>query len=120
MNLDNLIGIAVSIVISAAAVGRLDSLQRWIWIAQAKVAYESRASNWGSPKFFRIPDGDEGRCKKRKSGDVSCPGPGNRLKIPPLFQQVICRQNHGKVGLETEIGDTEIDVQRVASKEINL
>lgn len=53
MNLEKLIALAASVVIGAAATGRLDSLQRWIWTAQAKVAYESRSSNWGSPRFFR-------------------------------------------------------------------
>lgn len=55
MNLEKLIALAASVVIGAAATGRLDSLQRWIWTAQAKVAYESRASNWGSPRFFKQP-----------------------------------------------------------------
>ena len=53
MNCEKLISLAASIVIGAAALGRLDSFQRWIWTAQAKVAYESRSSNWGSPRFFR-------------------------------------------------------------------
>jgi hypothetical protein len=52
MNFDNLISIAVSVVIGAAAIGKLDALQDRIWRAQAKVVYESRASAWGSPRFF--------------------------------------------------------------------
>lgn len=44
MNLDKLISIAVAVVIGAAAVGKLDVLQNWIWRAQAKLVYESRAS----------------------------------------------------------------------------
>lgn len=57
MNLDRLISIAVAVVIGAAAVGKLDVLQNWIWRAQAKVAYESRASAWGSPRFFNSKAG---------------------------------------------------------------
>lgn len=52
MNLDRLMSFAASVVIAAAMVGQLDRLQRWVWIAQAKIIYESRASNWGSPRFF--------------------------------------------------------------------
>jgi hypothetical protein len=52
MNFDNLIALAASVVIGAAAIGRLDALQMWIWSAQARVAYESRSSSWGSPRFF--------------------------------------------------------------------
>lgn len=52
MNFDNLISIAVSVVIGAAAVGKIGTLQMWIWKETAKVAYESRASAWGSPRFF--------------------------------------------------------------------
>ncbi len=63
MNLDKLISIAATVVIGAAAIGRLDALQRWIWIAQAKVVYESRSSNWGSPKFFN--NHSEGRSMSR-------------------------------------------------------
>jgi hypothetical protein len=53
MNFDKLFTWIISIVIGFAAVGKVDTLQRWIWIAQAKVVAESRTSNWGSPRFFR-------------------------------------------------------------------
>ncbi len=52
MNLDKLFAWVVGIVIVFAAAGQLDVLQSWVWRAQAKVIYESRSSNWGSPKFF--------------------------------------------------------------------
>jgi len=52
MNLDNLISYACAVVISFAVVGKIDTLQMWIWRAQARVIHESRASNWGSPRFF--------------------------------------------------------------------
>jgi hypothetical protein len=52
MNLDRLIEWAVGIVLVFALTGHIDDLQRWIWRAQAKVIYESRSSNWGSPNFW--------------------------------------------------------------------
>lgn len=53
MNIDKLIVWILGIVVSYYTAGRLDELQRWAWIAQSKVVYESRASNWGSPRFFK-------------------------------------------------------------------
>ncbi len=52
MNLDKFFAWVVGVVLVFAASGRLDVLQSWIWQAQAKVIYESRSSNWGSPRFF--------------------------------------------------------------------
>lgn len=52
MNLEKLITWIAGIVIAFSAAGKLDVLQAWIWRAQAKVVYESRSSNWGSPRFF--------------------------------------------------------------------
>ncbi len=52
MNLDKLFAWIIGIVIMFAATGQLDVLQSWVWQAQAKVIYESRSSNWGSPRFF--------------------------------------------------------------------
>ena len=52
MNLDNLFGWIIGIVLTFAGAGNLNTLQTWIWKAQAKVVYESRASAWGSPRFF--------------------------------------------------------------------
>ena len=52
MNLDKLFSWIVGIVIASAAVGHLDDLQNLVWRAQAKVIYESRSSQWGSPRFF--------------------------------------------------------------------
>ena len=53
MNFDRLATWAMGIVIAAALCGQLDRLQLFIWKAQAKVLYESRSSNWGSPRFFK-------------------------------------------------------------------
>ena len=52
MNLDKLFAWVVGVVLVFAASGRLDVLQNWIWRAQARVVFESRASTWGSPRFF--------------------------------------------------------------------
>jgi len=52
MNLEKLITWIAGIVIAFSAAGKIDVLQAWIWKAQAKVIYESRSSNWGSPRFF--------------------------------------------------------------------
>jgi hypothetical protein len=52
MNFDSLYTWALGIVIAAAVVGELDSLQNWIWRAQARVLHESSTSTWGSPRFF--------------------------------------------------------------------
>jgi hypothetical protein len=52
MNFDKLYAWAIGIVLTFAAVGKLDALQAWIWKAQVQVLHESRSSNWGSPRFF--------------------------------------------------------------------
>lgn len=55
MNLEKLFIWITGIVIAFASTGQLDTLQDWIWKSQAKVIYESRSSNWGSPRFFMRP-----------------------------------------------------------------
>jgi hypothetical protein len=55
MNLEKLFIWITGIVIAFASTGQLDTLQDWIWKSQAKVIYESRSSNWGSPRFFNVP-----------------------------------------------------------------
>ena len=52
MNLDKLFTWVAGAVLAFALTGQLPTLQHWIWKAQAKVIYESRASTWGSPRFF--------------------------------------------------------------------
>ncbi len=42
----------MTIAIGAAAIGKIDALQRWVWKSQAQLLYQSRASNWGSPTIF--------------------------------------------------------------------
>lgn len=53
MSLEKLFTWIMGVVIAFAAAGQLDVLQAWVWRAQAKVIYESRTSNWGSPRFFK-------------------------------------------------------------------
>ena len=43
----------MTIVIGAAAIGKLDTLQKWVWKSQAQLLYQSRSSTWGSPNVFR-------------------------------------------------------------------
>jgi hypothetical protein len=52
MNFDKLYFWTVGLVIAAAIAGHLEELQRSIWLAQANLIRESRASDWGSPRFF--------------------------------------------------------------------
>lgn len=52
MNLDKLFEWIVVIVIGFALTGNLAKLTRWIYVAQAKVIHESRASTWGNPNIF--------------------------------------------------------------------
>jgi hypothetical protein len=52
MNFDKLYTWAIGVVLAFATVGKLDTLQMWIWRAQAHVIHESRTSTWGSPRFF--------------------------------------------------------------------
>lgn len=74
MNLGRIIGITAAVVMAAAMVGQLDRLQRWIWLAQAKVVYESRASHWGSPRFFSFSK--EGNVAHRSIEKSNANGPG--------------------------------------------
>ncbi len=37
----------------AYLIGHLDTLTNWVYPAQAKLVYESRASNWGNPSVFK-------------------------------------------------------------------
>lgn len=53
MNLEKLFEWVVVIVMGFALMGNLDTLTRWVYRAQAKLVYESRASNWGSPSIFK-------------------------------------------------------------------
>lgn len=54
MNFDKLMPFIISIVLATVAIGKIDDFQKWIWKAQAQVLFESRSSNWGSPKFINV------------------------------------------------------------------
>lgn len=54
MNLDRLTSFAMSVVLTAMLLGNLDRLQLWILKSQAKLLYESRASQWGNPSVFKV------------------------------------------------------------------
>ena len=43
---------AVAVVITAAMMGNTGRLNHWVQLATTKVLWESRSSNWGSPRFF--------------------------------------------------------------------
>jgi hypothetical protein len=64
MNFDRVYSVALTLVVTMAAVGPLDRLQIWIWKAQARVLYESRS--WGSPRFFPGADQRAVRTTARK------------------------------------------------------
>jgi hypothetical protein len=53
MNLDKLFDWVIVIVIGFATVGHLDTLTNWVYRAQARLVYESRASNWGNHRFLK-------------------------------------------------------------------
>lgn len=53
MSLGNLIFWSASVITALAGVHNIDSIQRAIWKAQARIIYESRTETWGSPKFLK-------------------------------------------------------------------
>ncbi len=53
MNLEKILPWILGFVILSASVGKINSLQAWIWKSQARVIYESGTSTWGSPRFFK-------------------------------------------------------------------
>jgi hypothetical protein len=55
MSFDKIGQIAATVVIGAAVAGHLDSLNRWVQVATAKLVWESRTATWGSPIFWPTP-----------------------------------------------------------------
>ncbi len=53
MNLGNLFSWIAGVVLMIALTGNLDTFHKWVIRSQAKLVYESRASNWGSPRFLK-------------------------------------------------------------------
>ena len=66
MNLDKLFVWITRVIIACAATGNLDTLQAWVWRAQAKVIYESRTSTWGSTRFFPSSADTDGKQSRDK------------------------------------------------------
>jgi predicted outer membrane lipoprotein len=52
MNLQSVMAWVIGIVLLAAAVGKLDALQTWVWTSEARTIEAGRTSSWGSPRFF--------------------------------------------------------------------
>lgn len=55
MNLDKLFEWTIIVVIGFAVTGNLDKLTYWVYHAQTKVIYESRASTCENPSIFKGP-----------------------------------------------------------------
>ncbi len=66
MNLDKLFDWVIVIVIGFATAGHLDTLTNWVYRAQAKLVYESRASNWGNPSIFKDTNSKTSNSKSLK------------------------------------------------------
>lgn len=54
MNLTNLIIWCASIIIGLACIHRVDDIHRTILRTQARLIYESRTANWGTPKLLEV------------------------------------------------------------------
>lgn len=52
MNLQYLPVWVIGIVIASASVGKLNVLQRLIWVSEAKRIEAARTSAWGSPRIL--------------------------------------------------------------------
>jgi hypothetical protein len=51
MNFEPIVKFATGVVIAAAIAGNLNSLNRWVYVATAKLHWESRTATWGSPHW---------------------------------------------------------------------
>lgn len=56
MNFDKLTDFAITVVLTAALLGNLDSLTKWVYVQRAKLLYESRTSSWGSPRVWKTSE----------------------------------------------------------------
>lgn len=52
MNLDNLVGVAVAIVLAMALTGNLDRFTWKVHLATLRIVKASQTSTWGSPRIF--------------------------------------------------------------------
>ena len=69
MNLQSVMAWVIGIVLAAAAVGKLDALQTWVWTSEARTIEAGRTSSWGSPRFF--PEKPSSRKKVKLDGNSS-------------------------------------------------
>ena len=53
---DEISSFAITVVMMAAVAGNLDRLNNWVQVATTKVLWASRASAWGSPRFWPEQD----------------------------------------------------------------
>ena len=53
MSFDKIGQFTAGVVIAVALAGHLDSLNRWVQVATAKLVWQSRTVTWGSPYFFK-------------------------------------------------------------------
>ena len=53
MSFDKLTDFAITVVLAAALAGNLDSFTKWVYVARAKLLYESRIETRSSPDFFK-------------------------------------------------------------------
>ena len=51
MNFEPIVKFATGIVIAAAIAGNLGTLNRWVYVATAKLLWESRTATWGRPHW---------------------------------------------------------------------
>lgn len=65
MNFTNLVLWSASIITALSGAYNIDSIQRGVLKAQAKLVYESRTETWGSPKFLENEGGQRIHGKKR-------------------------------------------------------
>lgn len=65
MNFDKLTDFIITVVLTAALAGNLDSVTRWVNVAMAKLVYESRTATWGSHRIW--PEHDNKKSKNTKT-----------------------------------------------------
>ncbi len=66
MNFEPIIKYATGVVIAAAIGGNLNTLNRWVYVATARLLWESRTETWGSPHWRVNPIKTNGADHKSK------------------------------------------------------
>lgn len=71
MNFDKLTDFAITVALAAALAGNFDSFTKRVYVARAKLLYESRTETWGSPLFFRQSSQNQNaKINKLKTGSA--------------------------------------------------